>query len=321
MNTICTDFRVWALIVAAAGLLPASTHADSPTNIYSTQFEIKDGYNPTQELIGQKGWVTDSLSFGGNGLITNAGSLAAYIGALPLDPPTNSLTIWQPINFAPIAAGKPIVTFSVSTSIVDSTTTNRNDFLWSIYNSRGDRLFSLSFYNVDLGIYYILDGTNNFRYTGFDFKNEVNYTLTITMDFAHNTWMALLNNTTLLVTNLPITTTSSPLDLGDVDAVWSLSNPNRPGDDFMVFDNYQITAQASDLPSAAQLTPLGYTSSGQFLLRVDGTPNSRFAIEATTNFLQWTALKTNVLIGGSSDFLDNISPPAAQRFYRARLVP
>jgi hypothetical protein len=87
----------------------------------------------------------------------------------------------------------------------------------------------------------------------------------------------------------------------------------------MVFDNYQITAQASDVPSA-QLTPLGYTSNGQFLLRVDGTPNSRFAIEATTNFLQWTALKTNVLTGGTSDFIDNISPAAAQRFYRARLV-
>ena len=164
-----------------------------------------------------------------------------------------------------------------------------------------------------------MDGTNDFKYTGSDFTNEANYNLTIAMDFAHNTWMALLNNATI-VTNLPITTTNSPLNLGDVDAVWSLSNPNRPGDDFMVFDNYQITAQASDAASA-QLFPLGYTSNAQFLLRVDGTPNSRFAIEATTNFLQWTALKTNVLTGGTSDFIDNISPPAAQRFYRARLVP
>ena len=319
MKSIFTDVRVWALIVAAAGLLPASTRADSPTNIYSTQFEIKDGYDPTKELIGQKGWVTDSSSFGGNGLLTNSGSLAAYIGALPLDPPADSLAIWQPINFAPNTAGKPIVKFSVSMSIIDSTTTNRNDFLWSVYNTQENRLFSLSFYNVDLGIYYILDGTNDFRYTGFDFTNDVNYNLTITMDFAHNTWAAHLDSVAL-VTNLPITTTNSPLDLGDIDAVWSLSNPNRPGDDFMVFDNYQITAQASVVPSA-QLTPLGYTSNAQFLLRVDGTPNSRFAVEATTNFLQWTALKTNVLTGGSFDFIDNISPAAAQRFYRARLVP
>ena len=319
MNTIFTDFRVWALIVVAAGLLSASTHADSPTNIYSTQFEIKDGYDPTKELIGQEGWVTDSTSFGGNGLLTNSGSLAAYIGAIPLDPPADSLTIWQPINFAPNTSGKPIVRFSVSMSIIDSTTTNRNDFLWSVYNTRGNRLFSLDFYNVDLGIYYILDGTNDFRYTGFDFTNDVTFNLTIDMDFAHNTWMALLNNATI-VTNLPITTTNSLLDLGDIDAVWSLSNPNRPGDDFMVFDNYQITAQASVVPSA-QLTPLGYTSNAQFLLRLDGTPNSRFAVEATTNLLQWTALKTNVLTGGTLDFIDNISPAAAQRFYRARLVP
>ena len=319
MKTIFTDFRVWALIVVTAGLLPTSTYADSPTNIYSTQFEIKDGYDPARELIGQKGWITDSTSYGGNGLFTNSGSQAAYIGLFPLNPPANSLAIWQPINYAPITAGKPIVNFSVSMSIVDSTTTNRNDFLWSVYNIHGDRLFSLDFYNVDLGIYYILDGTNDFRYTGINFANDVNYNLSLTMDFAHNTWTVLLDGSAL-VTNLPITTTNSPLDLGDVDAVWSLSNPNKPGDDFMAFDNYQITAQASTSPSA-RLTPLGYTSNAQFLLRVDGTPDAKFAVETTTNLLAWTSLKTNILTGGSFDFIDNISPSAAKRFYRARLVP
>jgi len=147
----------------------------------------------------------------------------------------------------------------------------------------------------------------------------VNYNLTITMDFAHNTWTALLDGAAL-ITNLPITTTNSPLDLGDVDAVWSLSNPKKPGDDFMAFDNYRITAQTSTAPSA-RLTPLGYTSNAQFLLRVDGTPDAKFAIETTTNLLTWTPLRTNVLAGGSFDFIDNISPAAAKRFYRARLVP
>ena len=44
------------------------------------------------------------------------------------------------------------------------------------------------------------------------------------------------------------------------------------------------------------------------------------AIETSTNWSQWTSLKTNVATDGSFDFIDTQSPVALQRFYRARLV-
>src|SRR5262249_26011469 len=121
----------------------------------------------------------------------------------------------------------------------------------------------------------------------------------------------------LIATNLPITTVGSPLDLGDVDAVWEVFITTKPGDNFMVFDNYQITAQS---PPQATLTPLGYQN-GLFALRLSADSGYRFTIESTTNWLNWVSLKTNLVSDGSFDFVDTVSPPGPQRFYRGRLVP
>ena len=312
--------RAWLLIALAAALQVGATRADSLTNLYSTQFEAREGYDPVYELIGQNGWITDSSSYGGNGLLTNyLGSQAAYVGLFSLDPLADSLTVWHPVNAAPNTSGKPVVTFSVSMSIVDSTSTDRDDFYWSVYNIHGNRLFTLDFDNYDLGVYYVLDDTTGFHYTGVNFTNEVNYDLTVTMDFAHNTWKALLNNV-VIANNLRITTANSPLDLGDVDATWSIYNPSRPGDNFMIFDNYILTAQTSPTPEA-RLTPVAYGPNGQFQLRLNGTPGARFAIEASTNLHQWVALKTNSLKFGTFSLVDNAGPGVRQRCYRARLVP
>jgi hypothetical protein len=300
---------------------PPVIRADTFTNLFSTHFEAIEGYDANYELVGQNGWVTDSSSFGGNGLVTNyLGSQAAYIGLFPLDPLVNSLSLWQRINYKPLVAGMPLVTLSVLMSIVDSTTTNRDDFYWSVYNAAGDRLFTLDFDNIDLGIYYVLDNANGvFWDTGFSFSNDVPYELKLTMDFAHNSWNAALGGIPLLLTNQPITTTNAPLDLGDVDAVWSVYRRTKPGDNFMIFDDYEIIAQ-SIAPPVARLTILGYAG-GQVSLRVHGTSGLRFAIETSTDWLQWTALKTNVITDGSFDFVDNLSPASTRRFYRGRWVP
>ena len=320
-STYRPGWHLGCVTLALALFLTVEARSDSFTNLFSTHFEVSEGYDAVYELIGQKGWVTtDGASYGGNGLLTNwLGSQAAFIGLFPLDPVADSLSVWQPINFAPLSAGKPLVTFKVNMSIIDSTTTNRDDFYWSVYNSAGLRLFTLDFYNVDLGIYYILDGTNDFAYTGYTFSNDVPYALTLTMDFARNSWSAALDKV-LLLTNQPITTVNAIRDLGDIDAVWSVYTPSKPGDNFMAFDDYQVSAQALATP-IARLDILAYNDNGRVALRLNGTSGARFAIETSTNWLQWTSLKTNTATDGSFDFVDTQSPRTATRFYRARLVP
>ena len=296
-------------------------HAQALTNIYSTHFEKSEGYNITYELAGQKGWVTDCASYGGNGLLTNgigsATNQSAYVGLWPLDPPTNAFSVWQPLNYTPLSSRLTTVKFSADMLVVDSTNGKRDDFYWSVFNTNGDRLFTLDFYNEDLGVYYVLDDTNGFVFTGATFTNDVVYSVVITLDFARNRWSAMLNGTNL-VSGQPMTTRGSRLDLGDVDAVWALADPSAPGDNFMIFDDYLVTAEP-DTP--VRLSGLGRVSNGQFLMRLSGPSNFRYAIDGTTNLLQWTALKTNSIANGSFDFTDPGASALSKRYYRARMVP
>jgi hypothetical protein len=152
------------------------------------------------------------------------------------------------------------------------------------------------------------------------FAPNATYWLFVTMNFASNLWSASLDST-LIVTNLPITTTNAPLGYGDADAVWLIYDTNAPGDNYMLFDNYRITAEALTVPPA-QVQFLGRTVQGWSLLRTYGADGSRWSIDATTNFVNWTTLVTNAI--SSSGFVDHIdltAAPYSRRFYRARLVP
>jgi hypothetical protein len=315
-HAVCLCLLVGA---AFAGVSPAG--AALTTNIFTTHFEATEGYSTTTNLVGQNGWL--GFGSGGNGVVsdysfTNQGQ-QAFIGYFAPDPGDDQLSVWQPINFSPIPTNLALVQFSVLMSIVDSSTTNYDDFYWSVYNAQGNRLFTLDFNNYDLGIYYALDGTNEFVWTGKAYTNDVPYPLVVTMNFTQNSWGATLDGV-LLATNQPITTTGAPLDLGDVDAVWAVFDSANPGDNYLLFDNYQITAEVL-LPSAPRVQILGRTGDGQLPLRVLGQSGARFAIDATTNLTQWTALKTNVITDGYFDYVDSSAPAFARRFYRARWVP
>lgn len=313
-----TILRTLAGSLALASVLLCCLTLQAATNLFSTRFERAERYDPLYELIGQNDWMTDSTSYGGNGLTTNfLGSQAAYIGLYPLDPPASYLSIWQPINYLPLQSSNPVVRFSVLLSLVDSTTTNRDDFYWSVYNTNGHCLLTLDFWNGDLHVYYALDDANTLFDTGITFTNEVPYTLNVTMDFARNSWSATLDNRTL-VAGQPLTKTGAALNLGDIDVQWLPVDINNPGDNYMIFDNYQVWASInSNTPPL--LSGLGRNPNGQFGVRVEGALDTRYAIEATTNLLQWAALRTNSTTNGVFEFRD----PATQltkRLYRARLV-
>ena len=302
-----------------AGLVAVSAHAE--TNVFATRFEAVEGYDGAFTLVGQQGWLGEGT--GGNGIVTNfiAGEgQQAYIGYFPpMDTSESELFVWRPINFRPLAAGLPVVKFSVLMSIVDSSFGAWDYFQWRVYNLQTNRLFSLDFDNDSWVISYQLDGTNQLVATPLTFTNDQSYLLTVTMDFASNRWSATLDQQ-LLATNQPLTTVNAELSLGDVDAVWLIANPELPGDNYLLFDNYQLTAESRS-PLRPRLQLLGRTGDGQTLLRLTGPSGTRFAIDATTNFTSWTPLKTNVTSDGSFDHIDTSASHSLQRFYRGRWVP
>ena len=304
------------LLCFSARVAPGAT-----ATIYATRFETAEGFSKAATLSGQKGWT--NAGSGGNGILANyiAGlGQEAYIGFAAPDPGYSSLAVWKPLNFD--SSNASLVHFSVTMSVIDSSTTNRDQFYWSVYNTAGSRLFSILFDNADLSIWHELDDGLLYD-TGWGFTNGVStngvYTLDLTMSFPSNRWTALLNGTKI-VTNQPITTKSAPLNLGDVDAEWWLTITNKPGDNFLVFDNYTVTADALPAVIPSVQPPLT-AGAGQRIVRVNGKNNVQYAVEASTNLVAWTSLKTNIATAGFFDYLDTGAIGLPRRFYRARWVP
>ena len=231
------------------GMFYATAGSVSST-IYSTGFETAEGYpnstkstpsNNSTSLSGTKGWAKSDT--GGTGLLSSFFSgqgQAAYVGYVA--PTGTSTSVWQPINYTPAPA--EIITFSVQMQVKDSfQNVNRDMLRWSLRNTSGARLFSIDFNNSTKALTYTLDdNVARANLAGSTFTNSNANTLTVTLDFAHNWWTATLSGTTLALSQ-QITTTGAALNLGDIDAVWSMIT-TKAGNDYLVFDNYSITTSA-----------------------------------------------------------------------------
>jgi len=316
-------------VCAAVGtcLFHAGVQAQ-PTTVYSTGFEATDGFDDGFSLVGKGGWIGIGADgkgqSNGSGMVTDffgGQGQQAYVGFDPLTGTNDSLNVWRPLNLDPVASGAPVVSFSVSMAVFDSTNGAYDSFRWSVYNTEGggERLFTIDFDNSTLDVNYLLDD-GVFVSTGFTFENDGIYDLAVLMDFAGNNWSATLNGAQI-VNSKPITTTGAALTLGDIDAVWVYGPyTNAPGNNFMVFDDYKVTAEAAP-PAPFSLQTLGYLSNGSFLLHLTGEQGRDYAMEVSTNLTSWTSIKTNNATDGSFDFVDSSASGLARRFYRARLVP
>jgi hypothetical protein len=321
MKPRASSRRLLPLLIALIGVhlvLPAGA---ALTNAF--RFEVADGYIADSDLVGQGPW-TGSGS-GGNGILSGffpGEGQQAYVGYSPPTGTDDQLVVWPTNQFNPVAAGLPLVKFTVLMQIADSLNGDYDFFQWRVYNRLGQRLFILDFDNYFTNINYRLDGNSDYTNTGFYFAPDVIYRLSITMNFASNRWSAMLDDT-VIVPNLPITTTNAALTFGDVDAAWSVYSTNAPGDNFMIFDNYQVIGESLTNASVppARLQFLGRTVQGWALLRVWGQDQSRWSLDATTNFVNWMPLRTNRIDGAFDDHVDMTASPFARRFYRSRLVP
>jgi hypothetical protein len=279
--------------------------------LYQTGFEASEGYNTNLDLSGQRGWTGESA--GGNGLVTGwfpGKGQQAYVG---FSPPTNGDTgifVYQPLN-----QNVSLAQFNVSMMIEDSSNTNWDDFYWAAYDAQGQELFTLDFDNYELKLYYHLGGATNRIWSGLRFTNAILYRLSLALDFDANQWSALFNGA-LAATNQPITTNGASLNLGDIDAAWAIHVPDPPGDNYMVFDDYQLSGGVP--PPKVNLLGAG---NGSATVRVTGRTNNSFAVEASASQTGWQPLKTNLTTSGFFDYVDSSGQGSSRRFYRARWVP
>jgi len=241
------------------------------------------------------------------------------VGYYPPAPGDGNLFVWHPINFSPVAAGLPLVKFTTLMSVVGPTNCGYDFFQWHVYNQQTQPLIVIDFNTDTTNVGYFLDGTQ-YMNGHVQFALGATYTLTVTMNFASNSWSATLNSA-LVATNQPMTTTGKELTLGDVDAVWNIYSPNAPGNNFMLFDNYTITAEALPLPPPPPVlyfAKLSATNSRCFW----STNYSGYHLEYNQNFgtPNWAAsLRTPVVSG--TNFVVTNSMLVGKKYYRLSRVP
>lgn len=80
---------------------------------------------------------------------------------------------------------------------------------------------------------------------------------------------------------------------------------------------YQMSWPVADQPP--QLTVPDINGSGAFQMHVAGVPGLPWAVQISSNLVNWTSVFTNQL-GGAMDFVDGSSTNSTSRFYRAWLV-
>jgi hypothetical protein len=304
------QYQVTAAPAAAAG----------PATVYATRFDSSEGYHPGVGLVGQNGWIGSGT--GGDGIITNGllnYSQSAYVGYNP--PITNEVghSVAHRLNFNPVQEQLPLVTFTVVMAVFPSTTTNQDWFDWTVFET-GKELFALSFPSGsgNLPISY-QSGDGPFIDTSQTYTNGTAYTLKVTMDFAASRWNAMLGSMTL-VTNQPLsaaTGTNTPT-LDVIMAEWVFRDPAHPGNDYMLFNDYGVTAEAAATATAPTLQLLSRSATGEVTLRLLGQPGTSYALEASSDLRTWTQLVSLSSPDGNSEFTDVTAGSLAERFYRAR---
>lgn len=319
---------LWALLLAALVALSFSgrrVEGSEPLVLYETGFEVSEGYASADAGLPlwdqEMGWAAEGS--GGSGLVTDffpGLGQQAYIG---FDPPAykdDVLSVWRPVEFAAPPPGYAVLLFSVLMQVVDSDNHRYDDFRWSVYNTASQRLFSLDFDNSRAEIFYALDDNVAFQSSGFTFRNDTIYLLEVWMDFAQNNWLAIMNGQ-VVVDSQPITTTGARLDLSDVDAVWALRERGNAGNNYLLFDEYRVTAEPT--PSIPPLLEIvGRHPTGEFELLLHGERGLSYAIDVTDEYhAEWYALQTNAPANGLWRFVDESAKDFPVSFYRAREVP
>lgn len=309
------SFRIGGSLAVLLFLWPLASFPATQT-LYSTGFEAEENFQAGFELIGQDGWEGDAAGVNGvDAELAGAPGQQAYIGFFPPALDQSVAYVYRPIDFDPAEA--PVVTFSTRMAIVDSTNEKYDNFSWEVYNADGAHLFTVDFDNFEASVSYFVAGTDQWIPTGHHFTNDVFFDFSIMMDFGSNHWSATLAGEEI-IHNQPLTTTEDKLTLGDISAVWTLWDASAPGDNFLVFDDYTLTATTR--PVAPATLEFRGVFNGDSILRLHGPDGKWFAIETSTDATAWQPLKTNLVVKGSFDYVHTGAASDPRRFYRARLV-
>ena len=212
-------------------------------DIYETDFEsFSVG---SDQLVGTDGWVGTNANEGvhgiDEGLIEGLGK-TAFLGFNP--PTTDFVSVAHPVAFDPLGQGLPTVEFFAFIGVADSTNGLYDRFYISFYNGDDDLLAAIALDNTPADFGVLRYDGSELIHTGELFVNDAVQALFVSIDFSKNTWSAKLDGLPLF-TNETFNATGSGLLLGSIAAEWEVVAPGDPGNNWMLFDEWTVTAKSA----------------------------------------------------------------------------
>ena len=299
--------------------------------LYETDFE--DFTPGADNLAGTDGWVatlTGQQLHGIDDEIIPGLGKSAFLGfAPPTIPPTSppTVSVFRPLNYDPIAQGRPMIQFEALIAIADSRddpdtpaideSLRRDRFLVTVYNLDGEPLASVIYDNrlSTFGLWRN-DGASSTD-SELEFIVEEPQFLLIRIDFESNSWSAFLDGIPVF-TDAEFNASGKARNLGTIAAEWTLSNRLAPGDNWMLFDDWIVEAKRKPT-EPFRIRKIEITPDNLAQLTYAADEGFTYRIEQSIDLKSWSELPNSPVTATANDpAAIHIDPTPADgtRFYR-----
>ncbi len=317
--------RVTLPLLAGAALLTGTNAAE--TLLYQTDFSNFPGGDG--ELVGRDGWESThagELVHGTVDDILGEGNRSGTIGFnAPESDDGNLITLYRPLGYDPLGESTPLVQFRTDLALIDSDNGYFDSFHISVYNRDERLLGSVIFDNTEeaLGIWRH-DG-DIFEDTQAGFDHAQLYQLGIDIDYANNTWSARLDEDITLFTDAPFNATGETLDLGDFSVAWEITDIENPGNNWLVFDNWEVSALSTDAPPPNQPEEVPFLKidrnrRGNFTIEWDAKPNVSYQVQHSADLVTWRPVPPSNR-PEEAPGRANVRAEGAARYFRVTMTP
>lgn len=330
---------VLTALIAAPG--PACAGEAYYTGFASPPFSVgADTIRNTDSWVGQTSVAGKALS----GVLseTQHGVLgignAAYLGGNPARVTgvnSRSVNLRRPVNIDPVALGEEVTTFSVVFGIKDSTAVSdyrRDDFEFLIYNSSSQLLGGIQFDNNTIdsltglptrSIYLLYWNGSSFVYTntGYTYLPETLEVLVFRINFRTNRWTVTLGGTPVFQ-DISFYSGPNAKNFGFVLAQMQVGNlyPSStdiyPGDNYMLFDDYQVRTDPVTVSLASS-----WTDTGAFKLAWNEEYGHQYRLQYSSDCANWLDFAPTIHTATATadyTYTDATTPRPTMRFFRVR---
>ena len=245
--------KLWVLLMALViwNLCAIAAPASVRTVLYSTGFDTFA--SGVDKLVESDKWLGSTSSKGVHGVdAEGSGGIgqSGYIGRNRPAPSVTFVSVRNAVDYDPFAAAETrgeVMEFFGLIGVADSTNGKRDNFYVTVYDSENRLLGAVNFDNTQerFGIYKY-DGSNYER-SPVGFVRGRWYELFIRVNFATGRWSAELNHLPIFEDAL-IDFTGKSRQLGAVAVEWEISDVSKPGNNWMLFDEWLIQVATTPPP-------------------------------------------------------------------------